>query len=84
MREAVPVRDLRNLEVCLPSGITVDDCVRVHDRSGHLLTWSNSSDNVLILGELSVWGGGLENISMRCMIKNHKGCRCAKSIHQAY
>ena len=68
----------------MPSGITIDDCVRVYDRSGHLITWSDSSDNVLILGKRSVWGASLENISMRCNLKNHKGCRCAKSIHQAY
>ena len=73
---AVAAKDLKNLEVVLPSGITLEDCVRVQDRSGHCLTWSDADDKVLILGKLSVCGSGLSNISMKCMLKGHRGCRC--------
>ena len=40
----------------MPFGITLDNCVRVQDRSGHCLTWSDADDKVLVLGKLSVWG----------------------------
>ena len=74
-----------NMAFDLPRGICIHDCERVKHRSGHFVCWTTSAGVQTVIGKMTVWGPGLQNVAMHCKLKGHEGCkRAGKTVdHQA-
>ena len=59
------------------------DCTRQKHPSGHFVCWRSCRNELAVIGKLSVWGTGYENISMQCKIAGHKNCKRAMKTSAA-
>ena len=67
----------KNLGFDLPAGLTMADCFREKHSTGHFVCWRSCRNELAVIGKLSVWGRGFENVSMQCKVRGHANCKRA-------